>query len=55
VLGTWAMPCTILNLPTRRKQMISKAKHNEFIRYYKRWLNKARKKGLVDYATGERK
>ena len=30
-------------------------KEKEFIRYYKRWLNKMRKKGLVDYVTGERK
>ena len=35
--------------------MISRAKHNEYARYYKRWLNKMRKKGLVDYVTGERK
>jgi hypothetical protein len=49
------MPMTILKLPTRRIKMISKAKHNEVARHYKRWLNKMRKKGLVDYVTGERK
>ena len=56
--GAWATPFTILKLPRLfqgETKMISKTKHNEFARHYKRWLNKARKKGLVDYVTGERK